>query len=96
MKKALSLILVLVLCLSLCACAGGNAKNTESTQTTTAPIETTTELQPELTAASVAGTYKTTMWFLDETITLNSNTTYTSSNGSKGTFTISDKDCKSN
>ena len=30
------------------------------------------------------------MWFIDETITLNSNTTYTSSDGSKGTFSISE------
>ena len=84
MKKALSLILALVLCLSLCACGGNNAETVEGTD----PVETTTEPQKEITAELVAGSYKTTMWFLDETITLNSNTTYTSSNGSKGTFSV--------
>ena len=91
MKKALALILALVICLSVCACDSNKTNDTDDTKTvenTTEPIENTTESKKELTAESVAGTYKTTMWFLDETITLNSNTTYTSSNGSKGTFSI--------
>lgn len=81
MKKVLSLLLTLAICLSLWACGGEksveNAENTEKTET-----------KKEITVETVAGTYKTTMWFLDETITLNSNTTYISSNGGKGTFTV--------
>ena len=83
MKKAISMLLALVLCLSLCACSA-----TQPGGTTEPQVETAEETKEVLTAESVAGIYKTTMWFLDETITLNSNTSYTSSNGSKGTFSV--------
>lgn len=88
MKRTLSLVLVLVLCIGLCACTSGNTEDTVPTGTAEPQVETTEETKEVLTAESVAGTYKTTMWFLDETITLNGNTTYTSSNGSKGTFSV--------
>ena len=91
MKRAISLVLALVLCLSLCACGNADSKNTETTvpsATTEPQIETTMETKPAITAETVAGTYKTTMWFIDETITLNSNTSYISSDGSKGTFSV--------
>jgi uncharacterized lipoprotein YehR (DUF1307 family) len=75
MKKALSLILALVLCLSLCACGGGN----DAPKT---PVKET------ITAESLAGTYKATLWFIDHSITLNANTSYDFGDTEKGTFKL--------
>ena len=83
MKKILSLTLALLLCLSLCACT--TAPTANAPETTEAPTEAPTEA---LTTESIAGTYKTTLWFLDETLTLNPNTSYTSTDGTKGTYSI--------
>lgn len=83
MKKALSLLLALVMCLSLCACGGGNETPETPEATTEAP--TTPE---SITAESLAGTYKTRLWFLNHTITLNANTSYDFGADEKGTFKL--------
>lgn len=78
MKKLLALLLVSIMMSSLCAC------NNNSTSTTEPVVE------EEITAETVAGNYKTRMWFLDESIVLNGNNTYDFGN-KKGTFEIDNK-----
>ena len=69
MKRALSFILAVLLCAGLCAC--GDEEATVDRGTTPA---TTIEKPPVPTdAKDVAGTYKSRLWFLDHTITLNEN-----------------------
>ena len=82
MKRILILSLTLLLLLGLCACG---AQEPEPAPTEAEVTEAPTEA---LTEESVAGTYESTLWFLDETITLNPNTSYTSSDGTKGTYSI--------
>ena len=91
MKKTISLFLALVLCLSLCACGGGNSDTpatSETDEATQAPTAEATTDPTSITAESLAGTYKATLWFLDHTITLNANTSYDFGTSEKGTFKI--------
>ena len=69
MKRALSFILAVLLCVGLCAC-GEDAAADQAT----APTNTSIEKPPiSVDAKDVAGTYKSRLWFLDHTITLNAN-----------------------
>ena len=86
MKRTIVFLLALLLCLSLCACSTEDPTPTVSE--TEAPTEATEVPTETVSAESIAGTYKTALWFLDETITLNPNTSYTSTDGTKGTYSI--------
>jgi uncharacterized lipoprotein YehR (DUF1307 family) len=94
MKKVISLILVLVLCLSLSACGGENNSETVSQTENTVQTENSTQatepapIVETVTAESLAGTYKASLWFLDHAITLNANTSYDFGTTEKGTFKL--------
>ena len=79
MKKTLSIIFALIMCLSLCAC--GSKDEVSTTEPVTEDI---------ITPETIAGTYKTRMWFLNASVVLNGNTTYDYGK-EKGTFKLEQK-----
>lgn len=87
MKQALFLILALLLCLWMCSCS----KEAPSATPTTAVTNGSKKLKEPLTVESLAGTYKSRLWFLDHTITLNADSTYILGNDEEGTFILEDK-----
>ena len=69
MKRAISFILAVLLCTGLCACGEEPATDQGIT-----PATGSIEKPPiSVDAKDVAGTYKSRLWFLDHTITLNEN-----------------------
>ncbi|MBQ7399222.1 MAG: hypothetical protein IJW06_01995 [Clostridia bacterium] len=102
MKKILVLLTAAVLVFAFCACGENNTPTSVPTANEPVVNEPVSEepspqtsdaeeqIIEEVTAETVAGTYKTRMWFLDESIVLNTNTTYELGN-EKGTFTINEK-----
>lgn len=78
--------------LSLCACGNSGNTPTDTPNPTGTPNDTQTaepsNATEDITAESLAGTYKANLWFIDHSITLNANTTYDFGTTEKGTFKL--------
>ncbi len=94
MKKRFALLLALAVCLGLCACGNGKTPPAGTPQATlpTAPLTNGSEkLKEPVTVETLAGTYKARLWFLDHTVTVNADNTYSFSTGETGTYSLDDK-----
>ncbi len=86
MKKLIALLLFL--CLNLCACG----ENPKPPAAPTAPVTNGSEkLKEPVSVESLAGTYKSRLWFLDHTVTFNADGTYSFGDDESGTYSLADK-----
>ncbi|MBR4863549.1 MAG: hypothetical protein IKU07_03155 [Oscillospiraceae bacterium] len=88
MKKLFILLLAVTLCFALFGCG-----KEEAPKVTVPDIPVTNgaeKLTDPVAAAAIAGTYKPRLWFLEETLTVNEDYTYTL-NTESGSFTLEDK-----